>query len=145
MYPGSGSGASYGGGYSNAAPDYDSYRGASSGQYSPGAVGHSYAPSAAVSTSYEAAPEYNIPQPAVERGPASSAGSSSSSGPAFPLYRGNPMRLSPANSGHPGAAFQLGPRGKNLLLNVLIAISLLGTLKLCLLTKLVLTHVLTSV
>ncbi|KAL7396080.1 hypothetical protein ABVT39_028245 [Epinephelus coioides] len=110
---GSGPGASYGGGHSNAAPNYDSYHGASSGQYSPGAVGHSYAPSAGVSTSYEAAPEPSVPQPAVHRGPASSAGSSSSSGPAFQLYRGNPMRLSPANSGHSGAAFQLGPRDMN--------------------------------
>ncbi|XP_054454062.1 trithorax group protein osa-like [Anoplopoma fimbria] len=100
---GSDPGASYGRGYPNAAPTFDSYKGAPSGQYSPAAVLPNNAPSKGVFT-----PSYQAdPQPTAQRGPEPSVGSSFSSGPVSG-YSDSSVRRNPASPSQKGAAFQPG-------------------------------------
>ncbi|CAK6971955.1 Hypothetical predicted protein [Scomber scombrus] len=64
-------------------------------------------PKSSASQNYnDVAPFAGSSQIGVQREPAASFGSSSSSGPALSGYRGGSVRLNPASSAHSGAAFQ---------------------------------------
>ncbi|XP_035525341.1 uncharacterized protein LOC118333699 [Morone saxatilis] len=109
-------GVSYGGSSMNAAPNYGSYQGAPSGQFSPGVMPNN------ADTSYQPVPQWepSISQPAVQRQPSASVGSNSapigySSTQPGPVFQPRPKDIdwafAPPSPFSGGQEMATGPRG----------------------------------